>query len=51
MHLNEMFEVGDHDFTKFSLIPQVTLSIDIPTDMTESWYNGDVLIHWTERSV
>ena len=26
---NEMFEVGDHDFTKFSLIPSVSLSVVI----------------------
>ena len=28
---NEMFDVGDHDFTKFSLITSVTLSVDIST--------------------
>lgn len=41
---NETFEVGDHDFTKFSLIPSVTLSVEIPQDVTESWYSGDVFI-------
>ena len=41
---NEMFEVGDHDFTKFSLIPSVTLSVDIPEYVTGSWYNGHVFI-------
>ena len=25
------FEVGDHDFTKFSVVPSVTLINDIPT--------------------
>ena len=44
MRLNEPFEVGDHDFTKFSMIPSVTLSIDIPADVSESWYTGDVFI-------
>ena len=39
--LNEIFEVGDPDFTKFSLIPSAFLSVDIPTD---SWYSGDVFI-------
>ena len=44
VHLNKTFEVGDHDFTKFSLIPSVTLSVDIPTDVADSWYTGDVFI-------
>lgn len=25
------FEVADHDFTKFSLVPSVSLVVDIPT--------------------
>ena len=41
---NQMFEVGDHDFTKFSLIPSVTLSVEIPEDVTGSWYDGEVFI-------
>ena len=36
------FEVGDHDFTKFSLVPSVTLVNDIPTEITGSWYSGQV---------
>ena len=39
-----MFEVGDDDFTKFSLIPSVTLSVEIPEDVTGSWYDGEVFI-------
>ena len=38
------FEVGDHDFTKFSLIPPVVLQVDIPEDVSESWYRGQVTI-------
>ena len=38
------FEVGDHDFTKFSLIPSVVLRVDIPEDVSESWYHGQVTI-------
>ena len=37
------FEVSDHDFCKFSLIPSVCLSVDIPDDITGSWYSGQVL--------
>lgn len=36
VRLNESFEVGDHDFTKFSLIHSVTLSVCIPEDVTPS---------------
>ena len=42
--LNETFCVGDHDFSKFSLIPSVTLLVDIPVTMTGSWYRGQVHI-------
>lgn len=41
---NQMFEVADHDFTKFSLIPSVSLIVDIPDDVSSSWYTGQVLI-------
>ena len=33
----ETFAVGDHDFTKFSLIPSVILRIDIPDKFEGSW--------------
>ena len=36
------FEVRDHDFTKFSMVPSVTLVNDIPTEITGSWYSGRV---------
>ena len=38
------FEVGDHDFTKFSLVPSVTLVNDIPDDVSKSWYTGRVFV-------
>lgn len=37
---NETFEVGDHDFTKFSLIPSVSFVINIPETIEGSWYEG-----------
>ena len=40
----ETFAVGDHDFTKFSLIPSVILRIDIPDKFEGSWYSGQVLV-------
>ena len=38
------FLVGDHDFTTFSLIPSVILHIDIPDNISGSWYTGQVHI-------
>ena len=32
----ESFEVADHDFTKFGIIPSVTFFVDIPEDVKES---------------
>ena len=41
---NQTFEVADHDFTKFSLIPSVSFVVDIPEDVSDSWYSGQVLV-------
>ena len=38
------FQVGDHDLTKFSVIPSVVLNVDIPDDVANSWYRGNVTI-------
>ena len=38
------FEVGDHDFTKFSMIPGVALMNEIPGDIASSWYDGNVFV-------
>ena len=37
------FEVGNHDFTKFSMIPSVVLQNQIPEDVTSSWYRSQIL--------
>ena len=42
--MNETFVVGDHDFAKFSLVPSVTLLVDIPECFEGSWYQGQVFI-------
>ena len=44
------FEVGDHDFTKFSIIPSVTLIVDIPHDIQDSWYRGQVLVGFKDAA-
>ncbi len=38
---DEVFAVSDHDFTKFGLIPSVVFLIDIPDEISESWYHGE----------
>ena len=39
---NETFEVADHDFTKFSVVPSVSFVIKIPETVEGSWYEGEV---------
>ena len=36
------FQVWDHDFTKFSLVPSVILIVNIPERISDSWYDGKV---------
>ena len=36
----ERLTVGDHNFAKFSLVPSVIFVINIPEEITESWYSG-----------
>ena len=38
------FLVGDHDFTKVSIVPSVVLDVSIPDDISGSWYSGQVNI-------
>ena len=47
--LHDELSVGDHDFTKFSLIPSVALIVNILTSIEGSWYEGKVYTYWTER--
>ena len=37
---DEVLEVGDHDLTKFSLIPSVIFFIEIPEEISDFWYKG-----------
>jgi len=41
---NESLMVTDHDFTKFGLIPSVILLLDIPEEISGSWYCGKVFV-------
>ena len=38
------FAVADHDFTKFLVIPSVTVLCDVPGTIEESFYRGQVLV-------
>ena len=40
VHSDEFFSVMDHDFTKFGLVPSVIFFVDIPEEITDSWYHG-----------
>ena len=41
---NNVFKVADHDFTKCEIIPSVTMLCDIPNNIDESFYKGQVYI-------
>ena len=41
---NERMVVADQDFTKFSLIPSVIFQVNIPEEISETWYTGQVYI-------
>ena len=47
---NTSFEVSDHDFSKFGIIPSVTLLVDIPMDISDSWYRGVVNVTLKEAA-
>lgn len=42
------FEVGDHDFTKFSLIVSVSFVINIPETIEGSWCKGEVHVDYKD---
>ena len=38
----ETFQVSDHSFCKFSVVPSVAFEIDISKNLEDSWYRGMV---------
>lgn len=38
------FLVGDHNFTKFSLVPSVCLILTVSEKVSDSGYNGKVFV-------
>ena len=37
-----LLQSSDHNFTVFSIIPSVILLCDIPSEISGSWYYGEV---------
>ena len=48
--IGKTFAVSDHDFTKFSLTPSVTLAIQIPDTIEGSFYTGNVYVNLKENA-
>jgi hypothetical protein len=45
---NSTLAAADHNFTKLSLIPSVTFFISIPSDISGSFYNGQVFVSYKD---
>lgn len=41
---NEVLFKADHDFSHFNLIPSVSLVVEIPESVEESFYQGDTTV-------
>ena len=41
---DKVFAVSDHDFTKFSIIPSVTMILDMPDTVDRSFYRGQLYV-------
>ena len=44
VNLNKSFQVADHDFTKISITPSVTLRVNVPDSIDGSFYDGQVYV-------
>ncbi|CAG2243123.1 unnamed protein product [Mytilus edulis] len=42
--MGKKFEVADHDFTKFSITPSVNLFSEIPDEIEQTFYGGQVFV-------
>ena len=43
-------EVGDQQFIKISIVPSIVLVADIPDNIQESWYRGQVLVGFKDAA-
>ena len=48
--LDSSFQVGDHDFTRHSIIPSVCFLVDIPEEVESTWYSGQVVVGLKESA-
>ena len=48
MSSTKTLEFGDHDFLKVSIVPSVSFLMDIPNEISESWYTGQVTVSLKE---
>lgn len=44
VHSFSNFQAVDHDFTNMSVTPSVSFVIDVPENISESWYDGNVFV-------
>ena len=42
--------VGDHDFTKVKIVPSVALVVEVPEAVSDSFYNGQVVVTLKEAA-
>ena len=45
------FEVGYQYLTKFSIVPSVTLIVDVPDDIKDLWYRGQVRVGFKDAII
>lgn len=50
IHSGTNFQVADHDFTRFSIIPSVALIVDTPDSISGSWYTGNVHVLYKDSA-
>lgn len=44
MNIGSSFQVGNHDFTRHSIVPSVCFLIDILETVESSWYTLQVVV-------
>lgn len=50
VHSGTLLQSSDHDFTVFSIFPLVILLCDIPSEISGSWYHGEVTVMFKEEA-
>ena len=50
VHGGSAFQVADHDFTRFSIVPSVMFEVNIPGSIDGSWYDGNVHVLYKDAA-